>query len=564
MNYISASQQIGFPILSVVTFIPLVGALFILFFINSEKVEQIRKIALVVTIIDFLVSLVLLIKFKHGTADMQFVEHTKWISAIGAEYFVAVDGISLTLVLLTTFLAPLTLLSTWKAIDFRVKEFMVHMLILQAASIGVFVALDMFLFYVYFEVLLVPMYFVVAIWGGARRLYSAAKFFIYTLAGSVFMLLGLLAIYFYNHSVTGIYTFSWAEWVKLSIPIHMQFWIFFGFFLGFAIKVPMFPFHTWLPDTHVDAPTAGSVVLAGVLLKVGTYAFVRLSLPLLPEACFKYGDVVIVLGLVGIVYTAFVAFPQKDAKKLVAYSSVAHLGYVMLGVFALNYEGITGGILQMLNHGLSTSAMFLLIGLIYERRHTRMIADFGGLFKVTPIFATIFAVIVLSSVGVPGLNGFIGEIYVLGGAIKFNQSYALIGGFGILLGYIYTFWMFQRVVLMDVTKEENAKLKDMDSRELWTLLPIVVACFWIGLYPVPVFNILDPSVKNLTNFLEARQPKPEEHTRIEKAGSTKKQTITLKGQKVIIKNSRVEASLSTAEQEISKKISGRYVDGCGA
>jgi len=552
MNLIYATEQMGFPILSALTFIPLLGAFFILFFVDGEKKERIRNIAIGVAIFEFVLSLLLLVKFKYGTPDMQFVEHAKWIPVMGADYFLGIDGISLTLILLTTFLSPLTLLSTWKAVDFRVKEFMIHMLLLQTVCIGVFSALDMFLFYVFFEIILIPMYFIVAIWGGKRKLYSAAKFFLYTLLGSVFMLLGLLAVYFYNHSVTGVYTFSWLAWSKLAIPFYIQKWVFWGFFLGFAIKVPMFPFHTWLPDTHVDAPTAGSVVLAGVLLKVGTYAFVRLSLPLVPEACYEYSSAVIVLGLVGIIYTAFVAFPQKDSKKLVAYSSVAHLGYVMLGMFALNYEGISGSIIQMLNHGLSTSALFLLIGLIYERRHTRMIADFGGLFKVMPIYATIFAVIMLSSVGVPGLNGFIGEIYVLCGAYKVSNMYAYIAGLGILLGYVYTFWMFQRVVLMDVTKEENKHLPDMDKRELWTLLPIVVMCFWIGLYPTPLFNILDPSVKNLTKFLEGRKPVVEYH---HEAGNKehhveKEKTLSKNGG---VKKSRLE------NRNVALKVNGRKI-----
>jgi len=558
MNLVFASEQIGFPILTVITFLPLFGALFILFFVKADKKDQIRKIALGIAILDFVISLLLLAKFKYGVADMQFVEKAKWIPVIGSNYFLGIDGISLTLVLLTTFLAPLTLLSTWKAIDFRVKEFMVHMLVLQTVSLGVFMALDMFLFYVFFEVILIPMYFVVAIWGGKRRLYSASKFFLYTLLGSVFILMALFAVFFYNYQVTGVYSFSWLDWIKLSLPIATQKWAFWALFFGFAIKVPMFPVHTWLPDTHVDAPTAGSVVLAGVLLKVGTYAFVRVLLPFMPEACFMYNDVVIALGLVGIIYTAFVAFPQKDSKKLVAYSSVAHLGYVMLGMFALNYEGINGSIIQMLNHGLSTSALFLLIGIIYERRHTRMIAEFGGLVKVMPVFATIFAVIMLSSVGVPGLNGFVGEIYVLGGAFMVSNLYAIIGGFGVLLGYAYTFWLYQRIALMDVTNDANRQLEDLNTRELWTLIPIVVMCFWIGIYPAPLFNILDPSVKNLTSFLENRKPGAEHHhvANVEK-GNLKKVTLD---KSILEKGGLVKKTKTRVDTlSMTEKLEGRKV-----
>jgi NADH-quinone oxidoreductase subunit M len=375
--------------------------------------------------------------------------------------------------------------------------------------LGVFMALDFFLFYVFWEVMLVPMYFLIGIWGGPRKLYAAIKFFLYTLVGSVLMLLGILALYFINQE--GLFgweglgneaTFSILQFHQIGalIPADLQFWIFLAFFVGFAIKVPMFPFHTWLPDAHVEAPTAGSVILAGVLLKMGTYGFVRFSLPILPQATIELLPWMAGLSIIGIVYGALVAMAQKDMKKLVAYSSVSHLGFVMLGMFALNPPGLNGSILQMINHGLSTGALFLLVGIIYERRHTRMIAEYGGISKQMPVYATYFLIITMSSIGLPALNGFIGEFTILVGAFARNWVWATFGALGIVLGAAYMLWMYQRVFFGPLDNPENAKLQDLDRREIGYLLPIVVLCFWIGLYPAPFFRILERPV----NYVVAR------------------------------------------------------------
>ncbi len=483
------------PILSLITFLPIVGVFFILS-MDSKRSELIRVTALLVSIVVFFISLPLYFTFDAHTYEMQFVEKLQWIPSFGVHYHVGIDGISLFLILLTTFITPISILASWH-ITKNVKEYMVAMLVLETGMVGVFISLDVFLFYVFWELMLIPMYLLIGIWGGPRRIYAAVKFFIYTMAGSVFMLLAIIALYFLNHRATGEYTFNLLEFYRLDLSFAVQFWLFLAFAFAFAIKVPMFPFHTWLPDAHVEAPTAGSVILAGVLLKMGTYGFVRFCLPLFPEASHTFIPVISWMAIVGIIYGGLVSMVQDDLKKLVAYSSVSHLGFVMLGIFAFNIQGIEGGITQMINHGLSTGALFLIVGMLYERRHTRMIADFGGLTKQLPVFATFFLIVTLSSIGLPGLNGFVGEFLILVGTFKSRILYASIATSGIILAAVYMLWMFQRVMFQEITHEENKTLKDINKREFAILIPIMLTIFWIGIYPNSFLRKMDASVNHL-------------------------------------------------------------------
>jgi len=515
-------------ILTTITFLPLVGALGLLFF-NKESKKAIAWYATVVAFLGMLVSFPLFWRYDPHGAPFQFEMNGPWIPSIGVNYHVGVDGISILLILLTTVLGFLSVLSSWTAITERVKEYYVMLLILQTGMLGVFISLDFFLFYVFWEAMLVPMYFLIGVWGGPRRLYAAIKFFLYTLLGSVLMLLGILALYFFHGNMTGNYTFDVVTLMEMGRDtspawVSLARWIFLAFFVGFAIKVPMFPFHTWLPDAHVEAPTAGSVILAGVLLKMGTYGFVRFSLPMLPEATRHYLPWMLGLSVVGILYGAMVAMVQKDWKKLVAYSSVSHLGFCMLGIFALNEIGLNGGILQMINHGISTGALFLIVGLIYERRHTRMISDFGGLSKQLPVYATFFLIMTLSSIGLPALNGFIGEFTILMGAwhiptgfhlpIPFTSKALLFSGkvwsvcavLGIVLGAAYMLWLYQRTMFGKLDKPENQGLKDLSFREVMTLAPLVVLAFWIGVYPKPFMEILQPSVQRIVQQMSESAP----------------------------------------------------------
>jgi NADH-quinone oxidoreductase subunit M len=428
---------------------------------------------------------------------MQFVEFFPWVKEFGISYHMGIDGISILLILLTTFLSPLAILSTWSAVTERVKGYMVSLLFLEVGMLGVFCALDFFLFYVFWELMLIPMYFIIGIWGGPRRIYAAVKFFIYTMSGSVLMLIAILVLYFMHFQNTGEYTFNILTYHEFNIPLNVQIWLFLAFFLAFAIKVPMFPFHTWLPDAHVEAPTAGSVILAGVLLKMGTYGFLRFSLPIFPQASIEFIPLIFWLAVIGIIYGALVSIAQEDIKKLVAYSSVSHLGYCMLGMFALNIEGVQGSIIQMINHGLSTGALFLIVGMLYERRHTRLISEYGGVMKVMPIFAAIFLLVCFSSMGVPGLNGFVGELLILIGAFKASVWFGLATTIGLVLGAVYLLWMYKRVMYGEITKDENRKLKDMSAREYAYILPIMLFIFWIGLSPKPFLDKTYASVDHL-------------------------------------------------------------------
>mgnify|MGYP006276257989 CR=1 FL=1 len=485
-------------ILSIIMFLPLVGV-GVLLFLPGENKTLIRWSANIIAFLGFLVSLPLVFWFDNANPDFQFVESADWIPSIGARYALGIDGISYLLIMLATALGFLAVLCSWTFIEERVKEYYIFMLLLQVGMIGVFASMDFFLFYVFWEVMLVPMYFLIGIWGGPRKLYAAIKFFLYTLAGSVLMLLGILAIYFWNHSVTGVYTFDIQTLSNLSMPLNLQLWLFAAFFVGFAIKVPMFPFHTWLPDAHVEAPTAGSVILAGVLLKMGTYGFLRFALPMLPDAA-RHPTVVsimITLSLIGIVYGALVSLMQKDWKKLIAYSSVSHMGFVTLGIFVLNPNGITGSIIQQLNHGISTGGLFLLLGIVYERRHTREIAEFGGLSTVMPVYATMFLIIAMSSLGLPTLNGFIGEFVILQGTFEANRTWAAIGTTGIVLGAAYLLWLYQRTMFGTLDNPKNKALKDVNFREAMTLIPLIIWAFWIGLYPKPYFEVLEKPVQKI-------------------------------------------------------------------
>src|SRR6266542_408184 len=507
------------PILSIVAYVPLTGALLLIFLFPKEKTGPIKAFATIVAGLDLLLSIPLWLAFDRARAGYQFVERASWIPSLGVEYHFGIDGISLVLLLLTTFVGFIAVYCSYTAITERQKEYYILLLLLQTFMIGTFCCLDFFLFYVFWEIMLVPMYFLIGVWGGERRLYAAIKFFLYTLAGSVLMLLGIIALYFYNTSgllgykglgQAATFSVETLTAVASGMPAELQIWLFFAFFFGFAIKVPMFPFHTWLPDAHTEAPTAGSVILAAVLLKMGTYGFVRFSLPMFPEAIKTdwVSGLMIALAIIGIVYGAMVTLVQKDMKKLIAYSSVSHLGFVMLGVFALNLAGVQGGILQMVNHGISTGALFLLVGIAYERRHTRMIADYGGLARQMPVYATYFMVMALSSMGLPLLNGFIGEFTILQGAFARSFWWAFFACLGIVLGAAYLLWLYQRVFFGEITNPANANLPDLSVREQLTLAPLVVAALWIGLYPKPIFDVLRAPSENIVRSVGGKTTLP--------------------------------------------------------
>lgn len=478
----------------------------ILLFMNREQEKSMKMVTFVVTLVTFLISLLLLRDFDLATANVQFVEKYSWIPDYGISYFMGIDGLTLLLVLLTTFFTPICVLACWEDIQKMVREFMICLLFLETGMIGVFVSLDVFLFYVFWEVMLIPMYLLIGVWGNpARRIYAAVKFFIFTMFGSVLMLVAILYLYFQYYAATGVYSFNIFDLYTTVLPRSTQLWLFLGFSLAFAIKVPMFPFHTWLPDAHTEAPTVGSVLLAAVLLKMGTYGFLRFSLPLFPNAALDYGAwIFLTLALIGIIYGAWVCIVQKDLKRLIAFSSVSHLGFVMLGIFAFNATAMEGAILQMINHGLSTGALFLIVGMIYERRHTRMIAEFGGLSKVMPAFATIFLIVTLSSIGLPGLNGFVGEFLILVGTFEKYKIFAILGASGVIFAAVYMLWMFQRVMYGEVTNPKNMVLKDLSKREWAVLLPVLLFIFWIGVYPTPFLRTTEASVNNLLRQIDKK------------------------------------------------------------
>ncbi len=491
--------------LNLLVFFPLVGVLLLLL-IKKEQESLARWISLVTSLVTFGISMWVLSMFDASNASLQLLAEYDWIEVAGwtIRYSLGVDGLSILLVLLTAFLTPIAILSTWTAVEERVRDFHLFFLLLEVGMMGVFLAQDLFLFYVFWEFTLVPMYFLIGIWGGPQRMYAAIKFFLYTMAGSLLMLLAILWLGINQGS------FYLPELVAMGgIPAGIQTWLFFAFAIAFAIKVPMWPLHSWLPDAHVQAPTAGSVILAGVLLKMGTYGFVRFNIPLFPQAAAQWAWLMALLAVIGILYGAAVSYPQSDVKKLVAYSSVSHLGFVMLGLFALNEQGIAGGILQMINHGISTGALFLLVGMVYERRHTREFDEFGGLWKVMPVYAVLTLIVTLSSMGLPGLNGFVGEFTILLGAWGAGEAGGVLGsplyaGFaaaGVILAAIYMLYMFGRMFLGPVTVEKNNALKDLSWREIATLVPLLVLIFWIGLYPKPFFELIGPAVANLVSIV---------------------------------------------------------------
>ena len=484
-------------LISLLIVIPLLGAL-ILLFIPRRLDLAVKWVALATVVVNLAVSVFLFAAFRVGTADMQFVERAAWIPQLGISWYVGVDGLSLLLVMLTTFLMIIAIGGSWNAITDRVKEYNLLFLILESGVIGVFVSLDLFLFYVFWEFTLIPMAFLIGVWGHGRRVYAAIKFILFTMLGSTLMLVALLALVFIHRGATGTLSFALTDILKTPVPVGIQPILFAAFALAFAIKVPMFPFHTWLPDAHVEAPTAGSVILAGVLLKMGTYGFIRFNLPLFPQAARDFAPLLIALAIIGIIYGAIVSAVQRDIKSLVAFSSVSHLGLVMLGLFAFNAQGISGGILQMINHGLSTGALFLLVGMLYERRHTRLIEDFGGIAKVMPIYAAFFLIVMFSSVGLPGLNGFVGEFLILVGAFQVNVWYAALAATGVVLSAIYLLWMYQRAMNGPITNDANKNLPDLSRREIALMVALVVFIVWIGVYPR---TFLDPMQASVTNLL---------------------------------------------------------------
>ena len=488
-----------FPILSLLTFLPLVGALFILTIRGDAEVvaRNARNVALWTSMINFLLSLFVWVNFDSSTAKFQFVEESQWMPAFGINYKLGVDGISMFFVLLSTLLTPVCVLASWESIQARIKEYMISFLIMETFMIGMFSALDMVVFYVFFEAVLIPMFVIIGVWGGPRRVYAAFKFFLYTLAGSVLMLLAILAMYF-DAGTTDIPTL-----MTHRFPAAFQAWMWLAFFASFAVKIPMWPVHTWLPDAHVEAPTAGSVILAAVLLKFGGYGFLRFSLPMFPEASVLFTPLIYTLSIVAVVYTSLVALAQEDMKKLIAYSSVAHMGFVTIGTFTLTVQGIEGAIYQMLSHGVVSAALFLIVGVVYDRMHSRDIATYGGLVHRMPAYALVFMLFMLASVGLPGTAGFIGEFLVLVGAFQVNTWVAALAATGLILGAAYMLYLYRRVIFGVLTKDSLKAIFDMSPREIAVFAPLVVLVIWMGVYPSPFLDVMHASVANLLIQVQA-------------------------------------------------------------
>src|SRR5437868_2352327 len=493
--------MVSWPILSVITFLPLVGALFCLVVHGPKEAvdRDCRSAAMITSLVTFLVSLLLWVHFDPTKAGFQFEEKLAWVPALNIGYHMGIDGISLFFVLLSTLLTPICILASWEAVQTRVKEYMVAFLVLETFMVGMFCALDLALFYVFFEGVLVPMFLIIGVWGGKRRVYAAFKFFLYTLLGSVLMLLAIIAIYF-QIGTTDLPT----AFEKLNLPFQWQFWLWLAFFASFAVKVPMWPVHTWLPDAHVEAPTAGSVILAGVLLKMGGYGFIRFSVTLMPEGTQYFAPLIFSLSIVAVIYTSLVALVQEDMKKLIAYSSVAHMGLVTIGIFALTTQGVAGGIFQMVSHGIVSAALFLCVGVVYDRMHTREISAYGGLVNTLPLYALVFMVFTLASVGLPGLSGFVGEFLVLMGTFKANTWVAFLATTGIILGAAYALWLYRKIIFGEITKDSLKAILDMNPREVAVFLPLVLIVLWMGIYPNSFLDPMAPSVDKLI--------RSEEHT----------------------------------------------------
>jgi NADH-quinone oxidoreductase subunit M len=484
----------SWPILSVITFLPLVGALFCMV-VNGPKEavdRNCRSAALITSLATFLISLVLWIRFDPTKAGFQFEEKLAWVPALNIGYHMGIDGISLFFVLLSTLLTPICILSSWEAVKTRVKEYMIAFLVLETFMVGMFCALDLALFYVFFEGVLIPMFLIIGVWGGKRRVYAAFKFFLYTLLGSVLMLLAIIAIY-WQIGTTDLPT----AFEKLNLPFQWQFWLWLAFFASFAVKVPMWPVHTWLPDAHVEAPTAGSVILAGVLLKMGGYGFIRFSVTLMPEATQYFAPLIFGLSVVAVIYTSLVALVQEDMKKLIAYSSVAHMGFVTIGIYVMNMQGVQGGIFQMLSHGIVSAALFLCVGVVYDRMHTREISAYGGLVHRMPRYAFVFMFFTLASVGLPGLSGFVGEFLVLVGTFKANTWVAFLAATGLILGAAYALWLYRKIIFGELTKDTLKAILDMSPREVVVFLPLVLITIWMGIYPNSFLDPMAASVDKL-------------------------------------------------------------------
>jgi NADH-quinone oxidoreductase subunit M len=486
--------------LSSIVFLPLACA--VLLMVLPERLT--RPFAALAAFAEAALAAPLWWRFDRANPGWQFLERRDWLPMWGAEYRLAIDGISVLLVLLTVVLTLIAVVGAFNSVDKRPKEFFALLLALETGMLGTFMAGDLLLFYVFWEAMLIPMYLLIGVWGGQRRIYAAVKFFLYTMVGSLLMLVAILWLYYHQRAATGIGTFALDAFYQMPLKPSEQTWLFLAFALAFAIKVPMFPFHTWLPDAHVEAPTAGSVILAAVLLKMGTYGFIRFAIPLFPDASAQFTPWIVTLAIVGIWYGALVAMVQPDLKKLVAYSSVSHLGFCMLGMYAMNAQGMAGSLMQMLNHGVSTGALFLLVGVIYERRHTRLIADFGGLWKPLPVFASIFLIVLLSSIGLPGTNGFVGEFLVLLGAFRHTPAWAAWAAVGVILSAVYMLWMFQRVMFGPVTHPENATLKDLSGRERLVFAPLLLLIFWMGVAPQPFLDRMQPALDRTIQIAQAR------------------------------------------------------------
>ncbi len=488
--------------------VPLVAAALLLCIPNADgrRDGAIKAAALVLSLSAFAVTLAIWLAFDPASADFQMVERVPWIPAFGIDYYVGVDGISLLLIVLTGFLTPIAILSSWVGVEHKVKEFCVFILALEAAMIGVFISLDLFLFYVFWDAMLIPMYFLIGIWGYDQRIYAAIKFMLYTMAGSVRMLVAILGLAYLHSEATGSYSFDLLRLYMLDIPPETQRWFFLAFALAFAIKVPLFPFHTWLPDAHVQAPTAGSVILAGVLLKMGTYGLLRFAFPLFPAAAFEFAPWIALLAVIGIIYGALVAMVQPDMKKLVAYSSVSHLGFVVLGICAMNVQGVQGAIYQMLAHGVSTGGLFLIVGMLSDRRHTRLISEFGGLKHVMPRLSAAFLIITLASIGMPGLNGFVGEFLIMVGAFRWDPRFVVAAGLGVILSAVYLLWMLQRVYYGPVTHSENAALPDLRTHEWASAVPLCAMALVMGIFPAVFLQPMEPAVRKVVEQVQFAQP----------------------------------------------------------